>query len=308
MKKFPIAASVLALAAAISLTSCAAGTGSAPKAERDAITSGADATAVAAVPEAFRESGVVRVAAGIPYPPFILTTDEGGYEGFDVDMAQALGEKLDLDFQISHQAFETVIPSLQSNKFDIIMAGMNDTTEREKTLNFVDYVRAGFTIVVKSGNPEDITTLLDLCGKSVAVQKSTVQGKILRDLVAECESGGSKGVEVQELPVANDAQTALKAGRVQAYVTDAPVAAFTIATAGGGKDFEGIEDPKNPQGFSPVYSGIGMLRKEDGLAEAIRLGLQSMVDDGVYQEILEEHGMGHLAVTEAKINSAGLGE
>lgn len=308
MKKLPVLISALALTAALGLTACATDSGGAPPVERDALTSGVDKTAAAAVPKEFRDSGVVRVAAGIPYPPFILTNDDGTYEGFDVDIAQALGEKLDLDFQISHQAFETVIPSLQSNKFDVIMAGMNDTVERQETLNFVDYISAGFTIVVKSGNPEKISTLLDLCGKSVAVQKSTVQGQILRDLVTECEAEGRNGIDVQELPVANDAQTALKAGRVQAYVTDAPVAAFTIATAGDGADFEGVEDPENPQGFSPVYSGIGMLKDDDGLSEAIRLGLQSLIDDGVYQEILEDHGMGHLAVSEALINGTGTDE
>ena len=305
MKKMTLLATAAAIAATLGLSACATGSESAPAAAAPALTSGIDQAAADAVPEAFRESGVVRVAAGIPYPPFIKVKDDGSFEGFDVDIAQALGEKLDLDFAISHQAFETVIPSLQSHKFDIIMAGMNDTAEREKTLNFVDYISAGFTIVVKAGNPEKIGTLLDLCGHSVAVQKSTVQGEILRELVTECEAEGKKGIDVQELPVANDAQTALKAGRVQAYVTDAPVAAYTIATAGDGKDFEGVDDPKNPQGFSPVYSGIGMLKENGEFTEAIRLAFQSIIDEGVYQEILEKHGMGHLGVPEAIVNGAG---
>ena len=304
MKKKSLPFAAAALAAGLALTACSGGDSAAPAEDLAPLTSGVDATAEAALPEEIREAGVVRVASGIPYPPFIMTDDGERYVGFDVDMARALGEKLDLEFDISHQAFETVIPALQSKKFDIIMAGMNDTVEREQTLNFVDYLSAGFTIVVKHGNPEGIGTLLDLCGHSVAVQKSTVQGEILRGLVSECEAEGRAGVDVQELPVSQDAQTALKAGRVQAYVADAPVAAYTVATAGDGTVFEGVEDPENPQGFSPVYSGISMLKSQEELTEAIRLAMEALVEEGAYQEILEAHGLGHLAVESAIVNGA----
>lgn len=297
---------VVAVSAALvlALAGCSTGTtdGGNSTPETTPLTSGVDKAAAAALPASIRDSGVVRVAVGIPYPPFILRGDDGKLEGLDVDMSQALGEKLGLDFKLSHQAFETVIPSLQADKFNIIMEGMNDTVERQKTLNFIDYLYSGFTIVVKKGNPENIGTLLDLCGRSVAVQKSTVQGQILRDQVTECEAEGRGGIDVQELPVANDAQTALKAGRVQAYVVDAPVAAYTIATAGDGNDFEGVTDPKNPQGFAPVYTGIALLKDQTELTDALELALQSLIDEGVYQEILDEHGMGSAAVQEATVN------
>lgn len=298
-----LAATAIVLAGLLGVTACSSGSDAAPEAG-PALTSGVDEAAAAAVPESFRDSGTVRVAAGIPYPPFIKYNDDDQLEGFDYDLSQALGEKLDLSFSVEHQNFETVIPALQSKKFDIIMAGMNDSVEREQTLNFVDYLHAGFTIVVKKGNPEKINTLLDLCGHTVAVQKTTIQGQILRDLVTECSAKGKPGIEVQELPVANDAQTALKAGKAQAYVTDAPVAAYTIQTSGDGNDFEGVQDPENPQGFSPVFTGIGILKDQTELTEAIRLALDALIEEGVYAELTEKHGMGHLGVDAAKINRA----
>ncbi|MBL3688136.1 ABC transporter substrate-binding protein [Leucobacter zeae] len=295
-----------AVVAALGLTACS-GAGDSAQAQDDtvALTTGVDKAAEAALPQSIRDAGVIRAAAGIPYPPFILLEGEK-QTGLDPDLAQALGEKLGVEFKISHQAFETVIPSLQAKKFDIIMSGMNDTVEREGTLNFIEEIYAGFTIVVKAGNPEGINGLQDLCGHPVAVQKASAQLDLLTDLAATCTAEGKGELTIQQLPTAQDPQTALKAGRVVAYPVDAPVAAYTVATAGDGKDFEMVEDPEYPAGVNPVYTGIGTLKENTELTEALRLALQSLIDDGVYQDILEKHNLGNFATEEAIVNGASL--
>ncbi len=307
MKKQLIQVSAAAaLAAMLGLTACApAGDAATPSPEAGGaqVTSGVDEAAAAALPESIREAGVIRAAAGIPYPPFILLDGEK-QSGLDPDLAQALGEKLGVEFQISHQAFETVIPSLQAKKFDIIMSGMNDTVEREQTLNFIEEIYAGFTIVVKKGNPEGIASLTDLCGQPVAVQKASAQLELLQELSADCVADGKGEVTIQQLPTAQDPQTALKAGRVVAYPVDAPVAAYTVATAGDGKDFEMVTDPEFPAGINPVYTGIGTLKENTELTEALRLALQALIEEGVYQDILDAHNLGDFATDEAIVNGA----
>ena len=250
------------------------------------------------------DRGKLRVAMGIPYPPFVEVADDDTIVGLDVDMAQALSAKLGIPVEVNHQAFESVIPSLQSDRHDLIMMGMNDSLERQETLNFVEEIRAGFAIVVEKGNPENIHTLMDLCGHSVSTQKSTIQAEILEDLKGDCEAAGSEGIDVQGLPVAQDAQTALHAGRVDAYVVDAPVAAYTVATAGDGEYFEMVEDPENPQGFNPVYSGFGLLKERTELTDALQLAMQDLMDEGIYVDILTTYGMESLGVDEALVNAA----
>ncbi|MBL3700744.1 ABC transporter substrate-binding protein [Leucobacter luti] len=307
MKKLVQISTAAALAAMLGLTACSSGGGETEAKTDDApaaaVTSGVDEAAAAALPEAIRDSGVIRAAAGIPYPPFILLEGEK-QTGLDPDLAQALGEKLGVDIEISHQAFETVIPSLQAKKFDIIMSGMNDTVEREETLNFIEEIYAGFTIVVKAGNPEGITGLDDLCGHPVAVQKASAQLGLLEDLAKTCEADGKGELTIQQLPTAQDPQTALKAGRVVAYPVDAPVAAYTVATAGDGKDFEVVNDPEFPAGINPVYTGIGTLKENTELTEALRLALQALIEEGVYQDILDTHNLGNYATDEAIVNGA----
>lgn len=263
-----------------------------------------DSDAAAMLPGDVTDRGAIRVAMGVPYPPFVEYNDADELIGVDVDMALALSQKLGIDVTVEHQPFESVIPSLQSDRHDLIMMGMNDSKERQDTLNFVEEINAGFAIVVKKGNPEGIKTLTDLCGHSASTQKSTVQAEILHELSDECVAAGKEGIDVQALPVAQDSQTALRAGRAQAYIVDAPVAAYTAATAGDGEYFELVEDPENPQGFNPVFTGFGLLKDRAELTDALQAAMQDLIDEGIYQSILDEHGMGSLAIDSALVNAA----
>lgn len=263
-----------------------------------------DEDAAAMLPSDVTDRGAVRVAMGVPYPPFVSVNDDDELVGVDVDMSIALSQKLGIDFTVEHQPFESVIPSLQSDRHDIIMMGMNDSKERQGTLNFVEEINAGFAIVVEKGNPEGIKTLTDLCGLSASTQKSTLQAELLLELSDQCEADGKKGIDVQALPVAQDSQTALRAGRAEAYIVDAPVAAYTAQTAGDGEYFELVEDAENPQGFNPVYTGFGLLKDRTELTDALQAAMQDLIDEGIYQSILDQYGMGSLAIESALVNAA----
>lgn len=168
---------LMGAATALVLSGCSGGgSGSATSTDASSSTSvHVDAAAAALLPAKYKESGGINVAADMPNPPMEMLDENQNPTGFDYDLAQALGGKLGVKFTFVQQTFDTAVPSLQAGKHDIIMAGMNDTVEREKVLDFVDYFHAGFVIVVQKGNPEKITRILDLCGKNVAVQKATVQ-------------------------------------------------------------------------------------------------------------------------------------
>jgi polar amino acid transport system substrate-binding protein len=189
-----------------------------------------------------------------------------------------------------------------SKKYDVILSAMNDTAERQKTLNFVDYTHGGFIILVKSGNPEGVHGLLDLCGKTVSVQKATVQGDLLRGLAPQCAKKGATGVTLLELPTDLDAQTALRAGKSQAYVVDAPVAEYVVKTAGAGKAFQIVRDAQFPSGYLPVFSGMGNLKTDTKLTEALRAAFQALIDDGTYQKVLDRYSLTSYGVKSAAVN------
>lgn len=260
----------------------------------DEITTTTDATLTELLPDDIVKKGRIDVAVDIPFPPMAMYDDSNRAIGFDPELGRLIGQKLGIDVSLNKQAFDSVIPSLQAGKNDIIMSGMNDTPERQETLSFVDYTHGGFAIAVKKGNPEGITTQRDLCGLTVSVQKATVQGELLRAM--DC------GINVMELPSDLDAQTALRAGKSQAYTADAVVAEYVVATTDDGNAFEIVRDPENPAGFNPVYSGIGILKGDTELIEAVRAALQALIEEGTYQQVLDRNNIGAYAVETAEVN------
>lgn len=266
--------------------------------EAKAITEKDDKLATA-VPEEYKDG--IEVASGV-YPPMTEMDENGNFSGFDYDLGQAIGDKLGVELTFNQQDFDSIIPSLQSGKHDIIINGMNDTAERQKTLHFVDYFYGGMAIVVKKGNPEGITTVLDLCGKTVAVARATVQADLMREESKNCIAVKKHPIAVTELPTENDALLAVRAGKATADVLDAAPAAHGAETAGGGELFEVVQDPEHPTGYNPVYTGIGVLKEDEELAKAIQGALQALIDEGTYQELLDKYELSAYGVDSAQMN------
>jgi polar amino acid transport system substrate-binding protein len=297
-------ATVAALGAtALLLAACGgSSSSSSSSAAPAASTAASDAAGVGAsaalLPQEYKDKGLVNVASDIPYPPMEILNEDGTVSGLDYDLSQALGQQLGVTFSFNKQAWDSIIPSLQSGNHDIIMSGMNDTLERQQTLDFVDYFLGGFSILVAKGNPDGITSLKDLCGKTVAEETEVAQIALIKAVSKECPAG--QEITIIELPTDGDAQNAVRAGKASADVLDAAVAGYSAATA---PDlFEVIVDPNEPKGVEPVYTGIGVLKANSGLTAALQAALQELIDNGTYMEIMSKYGLGQYAITEAIVN------
>lgn len=297
MKKLQIG--VIVGVGALLLTGCSSG-GTAGGGE--ALTSGVNEDAKAALPQDIVDAGVINVAVDYPYPPFEYEDEAGNLAGIDIDLAYAIGEKLDIDISINKQPFDSVVASLQANKNDIILSGMNDTIERQEVLDFVEYLYAGFSIAVPAGEAS-IQSSSDLCGLTISSQKASTSGDILRGLSDECTAEGKPEITIHELATTNDGQTAVQAGNADAFIGDAPIMAYLVATAGDGETFELVDFPEAPMGFEPVYTGVGIL-KEDGLTEAISLAMKSIEEDGTYAALLAKHDLEQYGVDSIDVNLA----
>ncbi|WP_242041322.1 transporter substrate-binding domain-containing protein [Leptolyngbya sp. FACHB-261] len=110
------------------------------------------------------------------YPPFesIDTASGGQIVGFDVDIANYVGEKLGYEIKVVNQDFNGLIPALQAGRADFVMAGMTPTEERLKSADFSTiYYQAKNTIVAKKGS--NYINYDALAGKRVAVQLGSIQ-------------------------------------------------------------------------------------------------------------------------------------
>jgi polar amino acid transport system substrate-binding protein len=250
------------------------------------------------LPSAIQQSKEIKVGSDIAYAP-VEFYKEGTQEvqGIDWDLAQALGQKLGVKFTFANTTFDGIIPALKANRFDIIMSAMSDTPERQKEIDFIDYFKAGTSILVKKGNPQGIKSLDDLCGKTIALQKGTTQEEVATDQQTKCTGAGKPKINVLTYDKDTDAQLQLRGGRSVADMNDFPVAAYAAKTVGGGNDFEVVGEQI---GAGPY--GIGVRKDDNQLRDTLQEALKAIVADGTYTQILQKWNVSQGALTTAAIN------
>jgi polar amino acid transport system substrate-binding protein len=255
----------------------------------------------AALPEAIKTNGV-KVASDIPWPPWEMYVTEGSEEltGFDYDIAQALGTVLGVKFEFVQTTFDNTIPSLKASKNDIVMSAMYDQLKRREDVDFVDYAYDGTSLLVLRGNPDGIAGLDSLAGKTVGCERGTTQAILLENTNEQFASAGQAEMTINQYDTGPDATVALQSGKVVAYLTDNSTAVYIAQTTQGGSLFEVVIDPASPHGYNPQIDGIGVLKGNAQLRDAIQQALQVLIDSGAYTRIIEHYDL--IPVDSAQIN------
>lgn len=297
MKKIIVATSTLA-AAALLLAGCASATPSTSASSTTA--AGVDSAAAALLPASYKTAGI-NVGSDIPYAPMEMFDSNNNAIGFDVDIANAIGAKLGVSVKFEKQAFDSLIPSLQAGKHDLAISSMSDTTDRQKVLDFVDYFNGGASLLVAADNTT-IKSLSDTCGLAVAAEAATWEVDLLKTQSADCVKAGKKALTIQNLPDDPSALSAVKAGNAVAYLGDSQVVAYDAKNAGAGKYFKLVIDPAAPNGYESGLIGVGVLKKNTGLRDAVQAALQAVMNDGTYDALLTKWNLDSFKVAKATVN------
>ena len=236
-----------------------------------------------AAPASVSKAGKLVFCSDITYPP------EESYEGTkpvgsDIDIGADIAKRMGVTARFDNTGFDGIIAALKSKKCDLIISGMNDTPQRRKQIDFVDYINVGQSFMVKKGNPEHITKIADLAGKSASVEVGTTNKDFLDAQSKKLEAQGKKGIEVTTFPKDTDAASALKTGKVDAYFGDSPVVAYYISTDPKSFTFGG--EPVNP-----IPVGIGVRKDDTDLKKAVRRAVTVMYADGTMKKILAKYEM-----------------
>ncbi|MBO8186890.1 ABC transporter substrate-binding protein [Streptomyces sp. DW4-2] len=257
------------------------------------------------LPEKIRSAGVIKVGTDAAYKP--MEYKEGAdIVGLDPDLADAMGKKLGVRFEFTNGTFDGLITSMQTGRFDMIMSSMTDTKDRQeglddkgkkagKGVDFVDYLSAGSSILVKKGNPEKIESVDQMCGKKVATQRGTTSHEILKAQTKKCVKEGEKKIDIEPYNTDDEARVRLKAGGVVADISDFPVAANA---AKSGSDFEVVGD----QMQSAPY-GMAVSKDNKKLRDALKAAMEEIIEDGSYKRALEKWGVQDGGVKKVTINA-----
>jgi polar amino acid transport system substrate-binding protein len=257
------------------------------------------------VPADVRATGL-KIVTSAPYAPWETIKDRL-LEGVDIDVAHALGARLGLKVNIESVDFQGVVPGVQAGKYNVAMAGIGDSREREKVFDFVDYARGSNVLVIKKGNPEDLSTFTDLCGKAVAYEQGSTANAFIESYQPLCAEAGKPEVQLQPYP-STSVTLALRSGKVSAYSSNFSNASALVKEQGD--VFEVMRDPKFPDGYNealggqPAYYGIAVSKQVPGVADAIFAAMVSLGADGTTKKIFDKWGIGGIAVIPPLRNQA----
>jgi polar amino acid transport system substrate-binding protein len=289
-----LAAALVVLAA---MTACGPAGGQRPGASPPAASAaGFDQLLHDRLPAHVRERGELRVASDATYPPASAFAADGRtIEGFEPDLAATLSRVLGVAFSFVRTDFTDALPALEDGRVDLVMTAMTDTVERQAKADFVDYFSAGTSIVVQRGNPQSITELPHLCGRTVAVAEGTVQVDLLQRTQRTC---GAARIDVRQFPDNAMALVELRTGRAAAVLSDYPPAAHLAANPRTRTDFE----LGSARQYEPGLYGIALRKDDTALRDAVHEALGRVIDSGEYAEILARWGVASGAVPRATLN------
>lgn len=295
-RRTALAFSAIALSS-LALTACAGGTDDPAANDATEGAGEADETLHALLPEAVREAGVVSVGTEAYYPPYEFVDADGAtIIGLDIDLLDAVTARLGIAYELDNVAFDTLLPSLDSGRYDLVVAGITDTAARQANYDFVNYFAADQAIIVAAGNEVGIGAMSDLCGLTVSVLVDSTQQTLLEEQSAQC---AGDPIDVLTQQTDTEALTQVQTGRADALLTQEAVGVYNATQMGGGSVFE----VANEESIAPIPLGYVFAKGEDELRDAFQAGLQSLVDDGTYEEILAEWGLENAALDEITINA-----
>jgi polar amino acid transport system substrate-binding protein len=267
---------------------------------------------VATVPEdQLLFPGKLVVCSDLPYPPQEYFDENGNPIGSDIEIAQGIAARLGLQAEVLNSVFDTIIPALTGGKCDIILSAQNINPERLSQVDMIPYFQAGQAFLVQKGNPANLQTSTDLCGKTVAVEAGTTMLDYLSGtgtskgagLPKVCSDANLPAVVAKPFQKDSDALAALQAGTADAYFSDLPVV-IGYAEA----QPEQFEVSPVPQ-IDPALEGISVAKPADPntphspIYDAVKTALLAMMSDGSYQAILAKYGVEQGAITPDVVNT-----
>ncbi len=215
------------------------------------------------------------VACSADFPPYEYY-DGDTIVGVEVDIMDAVAKKLGIQVQYEDMDFDSIIPAIESGKFDIGMSGFTVTDERKLVVDFTDsYTTSCQAVIVPEGSP---ITVADDLFDNVGTYKIGVQLATTGDLYASDDFGAEN---VEEYTKAPDAVLALTSGKIDCVIIDEAVA----------KAFARANEGLKVLDTAYVVEDYAMALNKDSadLLDAMNAALAELMADGTVQDIISQY-------------------
>ena len=221
------------------------------------------------------KEGVLTNVAELGFSPFEYIDEDGNTVGFDVDLSNAIAEKMGLTCEwLPNQAFDTLVPTIQQGgKADICIAGMTITDERLESVDFSDpYLNSNQALIVAASS-DATTESLNAAEVQIACQTGTTGDEWIQENLPNATRVPLADVTAGMMGVST--------GSYQAMVIDLPVAQNMLAQSFS--DLTILEEIPTGEQY-----GIAVSYDNPGLKDAINAALAEIESDGTMDELKQK--------------------
>ena len=267
---------LLALVTLLSLTACAG--------KEDAASSALDQ---------IKQKGELVVGTSADYPPYEFHAEVDGKDtivGFDMEIAQAIADKLGVSLKIVDMSFDNLLMSLANDEFDLVIAGLSADEERRKTTDFSDpYLESKNLILVRAEDADKYASLDDLKGVKGGAQTGS---KPYNNCVTYCGEETTVGLAKETtvgLAKVQDLVMELEAGKLDVVFLDYMT---VLSYADAKEDLAAVD--------------LGIPETSDGYSIAVKKGNTELAEfiNGVLAELKEQNAIEQFIVEAKKLESA----
>jgi polar amino acid transport system substrate-binding protein len=163
------------------------------------------------------------LATSADFPPFSSRSSDNPNDivGFEPNMMKAVMGHLGLKYKWVTSDFNGLIPAVQSGRSDAVVSDVYDTPEREKVVDFVDYLKTGLSVMVTSANASKVHSFMDICGKTMGVLTgSAPELQPAQQASAQCKKAGKPPISIKSFPAVAQEVPALSNGTLYAMFED----------------------------------------------------------------------------------------
>jgi polar amino acid transport system substrate-binding protein len=236
----------------------------------------AGATAIAFGAAAQAQTVRVGIAAE-PYPPFTFPDAAGNWEGWEIEIIEAVCAAAELQCEIVPTSWDGIIPALLGQQIDAIMNSMSITEDRLQVIDFSDPYYNTPTVIVAHRDSDIEATPEGLAGHVLGVQVATIHQTYAQEYF-EPET------TLRIYQTQDEANQDLYAGRIDATQADSlAMEAFLESPEGECCEIKGAV--AHDESILGAGVGAGIRKGDDELREAINRGLAQILEDGTYDEI-----------------------
>ncbi|MGL5086057.1 MAG: transporter substrate-binding domain-containing protein [Clostridium sp.] len=228
--------------------------------------------------DVIKENGKVVVGLSADYAPYefnIMVDGKKEVVGFDIDLAKEIAKDLGVELEIKEMEFDALITALPAEKIDLIISGMNPDEKRKKAIDFSDiYYVSQHGILVRAADKDKYKSVDDLAGKAVGAQLGSTQEGIVKEKITNPDT--------HLLANVNDLILELKAGKIEALITEVPVAQMAIKA--------NPELALAEQKFEDESGGnaVGIKKDSPKLVEAINKTIKRLIEDGSMDKFIKD--------------------